>query len=94
MNDDDQTNGILSAWADDLRAALGIEADVDIPAVLGLAGVAAHAVVRPAAPLTTYLVGFAAGRAAAAGDDPAEAAAAATRVARDLAARSAPDGRP
>ena len=86
MNDDEQTAGILTAWADELRAALGIEADVDIPAVLGLAGVAAHAVVRPAAPLTTYLVGFAAGRASAAGDDPAEAAAAATRVARDLAA--------
>ncbi len=96
MNDDEQTlrepqdgaDGILTAWADELRAALGIDADVDIPAVLGLAGVAAHGVVRPAAPLTTYLVGFAAGRAAAAGDDPAQAAAAATRVARDLAARS------
>ena len=84
---DDIQDGILSTWADELRAALGIEADVDIPAVLGLAGVAAHAVVRPAAPLTTYLVGFAAGRAAAAGNDPAEAAAAATQVARDLAAQ-------
>jgi hypothetical protein len=84
---DDLQDGILSTWADELRAALGIEADVDIPAILGLAGVAAHAVVRPAAPLTTYLVGFAAGRAAAAGDNPAEAAAAATRVARDLAAQ-------
>ena len=99
MNDDEQTAGILTAWADEVRAALGIEADVDIPAVLGLAGVAAHAVLRPAAPLTTYLVGFAAGRAAAAGDDPTEAAAAATRVARDLAAthprESAPhDGAP
>ena len=85
---DDIQDGILSTWAAELRAALGIEADVDIPAVLGLAGVAAHSVVRPAAPLTTYLVGFAAGRAAAAGEDPAEAAAAATRVARELAARS------
>lgn len=84
---DDIQDGILSTWADELRAALEIEADVDIPAVLGLAGVAAHAVVRPAAPLTTYLVGFAAGRAAAAGADPAEAAAEATRVARDLASR-------
>jgi hypothetical protein len=83
---DDLHDGILSTWADELRAALDIEAEVDIPAILGLAGVAAHAVVRPAAPLTTYLVGFAAGRAAAAGVDPAEAAAAATRVARDLAA--------
>jgi hypothetical protein len=93
MNDDEQTAGILTSWADELRAALGIEADVDIPAVLGLAGVAAHAVVRPAAPLTTYLVGFAAGRAASDGSDPAEAAAEATRVARDLAARSRQDDR-
>jgi hypothetical protein len=84
---DDLQDGILSTWADELRAALEIEADVDIPAILGLAGAAAHAVVRPAAPLTTYLVGFAAGRAAAAGADPTEAAAAATRVARDLAGR-------
>jgi len=93
MTDDEQ--GLLTAWADQLRDALGIEADVDIPAVLGLAGVAAHAVVRPAAPLTTYLVGFAAGQAAAAGQDSAEAAAAATRVARDLARRtreSTPEG--
>jgi len=94
MNDDEKTAGILTAWADELRGALGIDADVDIPAVLGLAGVAAHAVVRPAAPLTTYLVGFAAGRAAAAGDDPAEAAAAATRVARDLAAHYPRDTSP
>jgi len=87
MSDEEQTDAILVEWADEVRAAFGIEADVDIRAVLGLAGVAAHAVVRPAAPLTTYLVGFAVGRAAAAGEDPAEAAAAATRVARDLAAR-------
>jgi hypothetical protein len=87
MTDDDEFDAILEAWAAEVREALGIEADVDIRAVLGLAGVAAHAVLRPAAPLTTYLVGFAAGRAAAAGQDPAEAAAEATRIARDLAAR-------
>ena len=42
---------------------------------------------RPAAPLTTYLVGFAAGRAAERGEDAAVAAADATRVVEDLAAR-------
>jgi len=84
---DDDVDGVLDAWADEVRAALGIDAEVDVQAVLGLAGVAAHAVVRPAAPLTTYLVGFAAGRAAAAGQDPAAAAAEATRVATDVAAR-------
>jgi hypothetical protein len=87
MTEHDETEGILDAWADEVRAALGIDAEVDVKAVLGLAGVAAHAVVRPAAPLTTYLVGFAAGRAEARGEDPAAAAAEATRLAKDLAAR-------
>jgi hypothetical protein len=57
-----------------------------VKAVLGLAGVAAHRVVRPAAPLTTYLVGYAAGRAAAGGEDAEAAAAEAMRIARELAA--------
>lgn len=83
----DDTDGILTDWSGEVRTALGIEADVDIREILGLAGVVAHAVVRPAAPLTTYLVGFAAGRAAALGEDPTSAAAEATRVAKDLAAR-------
>jgi hypothetical protein len=83
----DETDGILADWSNEVRAALGIEADVDIRSLLGLAGVVAHSVVRPAAPLTTYLVGFAAGRAAALGEDAAAAAAAATRIAKDLAAR-------
>jgi hypothetical protein len=87
MTSDDEFDALLQGWADEVRAALGIDEAVDITAVLGLAGVAAHAVVRPAAPLTTYLVGFAAGRAAARGEDPEAAAAEATRVARELAAR-------
>lgn len=89
MTENDDPDALLAEWADAVRAELGIAESVDIPAVLGLAGVAAHAVVRPAAPLTTYLVGFAAGRAAARGEDAAAAAAAATRAARDLAARRA-----
>jgi hypothetical protein len=87
MSDDAEFEAVLEAWADEVRAALDIDAEVDVKAVLGLAGVAAHAVLRPAAPLTTYLVGFAAGRAAASGEDPVAAAAEATRVARDLAAK-------
>jgi molybdopterin-guanine dinucleotide biosynthesis protein A len=65
--DDDATLRALRHWSDRLTAALGIEGvAVDIEAVLALAGTAAHAVMRPAAPLTTYLVGYAAGVAATA----------------------------
>lgn len=63
--DDHATLIALTQWSDRLTAALGIEAvEVDIEAVLALAGTAAHAIMRPAAPLTTYLVGYAAGVAA------------------------------
>jgi hypothetical protein len=56
----------LERWSASLAQELGIaDLEVDLDAVLALAGVAAHAVLRPAAPLTTYLVGYAAGRAAA-----------------------------
>ena len=53
----------LDAWLATLAAELDLEAGaVDIGAVLDLAADAAHAVVRPAAPLTTFLAGLAAGR--------------------------------
>jgi len=57
----------LATWAADLAAELGIEQVLDLDAVLDLAADAAHAVMRPAAPLTTHLVGVAMGRA---GGDP------------------------
>nr|WP_237280269.1 DUF6457 domain-containing protein [Subtercola vilae] len=41
-----------------------------IDAILALAGTAAHAVVRPAAPLTTFVAGYAAGLAAQSAADP------------------------
>ena len=64
MTDDEQSR-ILTEWVTALAQELGVvEAPVDIEAILGLAGTAAHAVLRPAAPLTTYLLGYAAGRAA------------------------------
>jgi len=68
MSDQDETATLaaLTDWSDRLSAALGIEGvEVDIDAVLALAGTAAHAIMRPAAPVTTYLVGYAAGVAAA-----------------------------
>ncbi|HPU13862.1 MAG TPA: DUF6457 domain-containing protein [Aeromicrobium sp.] len=52
---------ILANWWKVLTAELGIETDADPQALLDLAGTAAHSIVRPAAPLTTFLVGYAAG---------------------------------
>ncbi|QHC65997.1 hypothetical protein GSU68_04975 [Rathayibacter sp. VKM Ac-2759] len=59
MTDTDTT---LTAWWNELTDALGL-GDVPIApdVLLSLAGDAAHGVVRPAAPLTTFLVGYAAG---------------------------------
>ena len=80
---------VLESWAASLSAELDLAGlDVDIDKVLALAGVAAHAVLRPAAPLTTYLVGYAVGRAAALGEaDAAGATARAFDVASALARR-------
>jgi hypothetical protein len=66
----------LEQWAAALAAELGLEPDsVDVEQVLDLAADAAHGVVRPAAPLTTFLVGLAAGRAGGADADVADAVA-------------------
>lgn len=69
--DEDQA---LQQWCAKLIAALEVHGlkvrglEVDIKSVLSLAGRAAHSVLRPAAPLTTYVVGYAAGFAAASGN--------------------------
>jgi Domain of unknown function (DUF6457) len=52
----------LPDWSAQLCAELGIELDVDLKRVLDLARDAAHTVERPAAPVTTFLVGYAAGQ--------------------------------
>jgi ABC-type cobalamin transport system permease subunit len=56
----------LEQWTVDLAGALGLDPDVrvDIAGVLDLARLAAHEVARPAAPLTTFLAGFALARGA------------------------------
>ena len=54
----------LSDFAARLAEALGIEGvEVDVARVLSLASDAAHAYVRPAAPVATFLAGLAAGEA-------------------------------
>jgi hypothetical protein len=60
-------------------ATLGVPAgDVDTTLVLDLAREVAHNTVRPAAPVSTYLLGLAVGR----GGDPAELAARLTALAQ------------
>ena len=50
----------LDRWAFAVAEALGVDAGVlDVALVLDLARHAAHGVARPAAPLTTFLVGYA-----------------------------------
>ena len=58
----------LEAWCRSLLQASELDdVEIDINEILSLAGVAAHSVVRPAAPLTTFIAGFAAGLAAGSG---------------------------
>jgi hypothetical protein len=52
---------LLDAWTAELSAALGLDLAADTADLLDLARAAAHNVARPAAPLTTFLVGYAAG---------------------------------
>ncbi len=50
----------LHDWIDELCDALDVEAEVDEALILDLARVAAKSVERPAAPITAYLLGYAA----------------------------------
>ncbi|SDS92484.1 hypothetical protein SAMN04489743_1223 [Pseudarthrobacter equi] len=85
MKSQDET---LEEWCRSLLQAYELEdVQVDINAILSLAGVAAHSVVRPAAPLTTFIAGFAAGLASNSGSSTdAVAMEKALAVARTLAA--------
>lgn len=56
------TEQVLARWTEGLVAELGIEQILDVDAILDLAADAAHGVIRPAAPLTTFLVGVAVGQ--------------------------------
>lgn len=86
----------LEDWCRALLQALELDdVEVDVDAVLALAGVAAHSIVRPAAPLTTFIAGFAAGLASGSGQatDTVSMQAAmgvARKLAKDYAADEAP----
>ncbi|MCZ4497834.1 MAG: hypothetical protein JWQ74_387 [Marmoricola sp.] len=73
----------LHDWIDELCDALDVEIDLDEALVLDVARLAAHNVARPAAPLTTFLLGYAAAKSGGDVEEIERLAAAAT----DLAAR-------
>ncbi|MFJ7151083.1 NTP transferase domain-containing protein [Streptomyces sp. NPDC100445] len=79
---------VLDEWITAVKDELGIDLDVDTGVLLDLARDAAHGVARPAAPLTTFLVGYA----AAMGRGGPEAVAEAARKAAALALRWAEEG--
>jgi hypothetical protein len=81
---------VLEEWTQALVAELGVELDVDTDLVLELARDAAHAVSRPAAPITTFLVAYAAAQRGGGVD----AVAAAADTARLLATRWVPPAQP
>jgi len=77
----------LETWVAELAVELGAPelADLDLATVLDLARDAAHSVARPAAPLTTFLVGYAAARAGGSPDEIQRLAALAARRAQEWA---------
>ncbi|MFI6626598.1 NTP transferase domain-containing protein [Streptomyces sp. NPDC050528] len=81
---------VLDEWISAVKDELGIDLDVDTGILLDLARDAAHGVARPAAPLTTFLVGYA----AAQGKGGPEAVAEAARKAVALALRWADEDTP
>jgi len=80
----------LDAWVHELAGALGIDpAAADVTTLLDVARDAAHGVARPAAPLTTFLVGLAAGQRGGSPEAVAEAAAIAQRLVAERADKNA-----
>lgn len=82
---------VLDSWTDALKRELGIEFDVDIKTQLDVARDAAHNVLRPAAPITTFLVGYAAASRGGGAAAIADASAAASALALRWAATPEPD---
>lgn len=73
---------LLDSWVLELAAELGVDpAAVDRDLLLDVARDAAHGIARPAAPLTTFLVGLAAGLRGGSAEAVREAAATAQRMA-------------
>jgi hypothetical protein len=78
----------LDDWTAAVCTALGLDRDaIDTALILDLARDVAHGVARPAAPLSAFLVGLAAGRATGSHADAESAAARVTELARTWSTR-------
>ncbi len=78
--------GVLDDWITEARTELGVDLDVDVAELLDMTKVVAHGVARPAAPLTAFLVGYAAARAGGGPEAVTEACRKAEALARRWAA--------
>ncbi|WP_327724486.1 NTP transferase domain-containing protein [Streptomyces europaeiscabiei] len=85
---------VLDEWISAVKDELGIDLDVDITELLDLARDAAHSVARPAAPLTTFLIGYAAAQAGGGPEAVTEAARKASALALRWADENTPDAKP
>ncbi|MHC5259113.1 DUF6457 domain-containing protein [Streptomyces sp. UC4497] len=85
---------VLDEWITAAKNELGIELDVDTGVLLDLARDAAHGVARPAAPLTTFLVGYAAAQAGGGPEAVASAAAKAVELANRWAQEAEAEAKP
>ncbi|MFV0634960.1 DUF6457 domain-containing protein [Demequina sp.] len=75
----------LESWSDAVAQELGLDlAHVDPDALLDVARDAAHSVARPAAPLTTYLIGYAVAKGASLEEACASASALAQRWTQEM----------
>lgn len=85
---------VLDEWISAVKDELGIDLDVDITELLDLARDAAHNVARPAAPLTTFLVGYAAAQTGGGPEAVTEAARKAAALALRWSDEDTPDAKP
>ena len=82
---------MLDDWITAVKSELGIDLDVDVPGLLDMTRDVAHGVARPAAPLTAFLVGYAAARAGGGAEAVAEANRAASALAVAWSAKADSD---
>lgn len=77
----------VQQWSDQVCEALGIEVEPDLRTLLDTAREVAHTIERPAAPVTAFLVGYAAAMRGGSAADIADV----DDLVRELAQRAAAD---